>query len=606
MLALFLRPAALLLWLSATLCAWWVPSGPAIGTPLEDYLGDAPSTNAFPVLPRPTFPETELDGHLTAAENLFANADKLGAVLELEAAARLAPKNPLLRVALGELYLQIGLPEQALEAANAALAVVPDAAQPYDIIGAAERALGQSDEAAKAFRTVIERAPDQAIGYLHLAETEIAHSNYAAALVPAEQAVSRDPNSVRALLIVVDCELHLGHLDAAVKRAETLLRIEPGNAYAYFLRGDARLALGLKQDAEADYRAAVQHASDPTHFELRLAELLATEGRTEEAIAIDAAILKRNPENREAHSALAIFYAGRGQRARAEFHRGILALLAGDLKAAANHLENATNTDRRLKDAWLARAAVALRQGDAKGADTVLRPALALAPNDPAILTLRGRVALARGDRVFAERALRAAIAADRRYSPALMELAQMKRLKGDCAGALPLYRAASESAPAAAEPYKGIGACQEALGRLAEAETAFRAAIARAPQDARAVNALAWVELMQRDKLPAALLSAKRASLLLPGDPEIIDTLGWAYFLNGRPDLAVPNLQTALDGLANEPTVHYHLGMALAAVGRNTEATAELKAALHAGTNFPEEAEARRELDHLGEQKPN
>jgi tetratricopeptide (TPR) repeat protein len=230
----------------------------------------------------------------------------------------------------------------------------------------------------------------------------------------------------------------------------------------------------------------------------------------------------------------------------------------------------------------------------------MLKRALLLKPNDPTALTLRGKVALVRGDPVSAERALQAAIGADQRYAPALMELANIKRLKGDCAGALPLYYTANESTPNAEEPYKGIGACQEALGRLAEAASAFRAAITHAPGDARATNSLAWVELMRRDNLPEALLLAKRASLLLPGDAEIIDTLGWAYFLNGQPDLAVPNLQTALDGLGREPTVHYPLGMALAALGRNAEAKVELEAALHAATNFAEAADARHELGRL------
>jgi tetratricopeptide (TPR) repeat protein len=381
---------------------------------------------------------------------------------------------------------------------------------------------------------------------------------------------------------------------------------DPGNAYAYLLRGDVRLALGRIGLAEADYRDAVSRAPDFPNFALRLAGFLAKQGRRDEAIAVYLEILKREPGERATHVALAELYEQLGRTGQAAFHRAFVALNDGDIDAAEHRFADATAREPAWKDAWLGRAVVAVRQAKADEAEAMLAHALALAPTDPEALTLKGETALARNDSAAAEQAFKAAIAAEPHYVQALLHLADLAKARGDCVAALPLYRTASETAPQAAAPRAGMGQCHEALGQFAEAASDFRAAIARAPLDARAANSLAWLELTQGENLPEALLLAKRASLLLPGDAEIIDTLGWAYVRNGRPDLAEPNLRTALAALGDEPTVLYHLGIALAALGRKQDAIAALQAAEQAATHmdFPDAAEAHRELERLSQDK--
>lgn len=94
---------------------------------------------------------------------------------------------------------------------------------------------------------------------------------------------------------------------------------------------------------------------------------------------------------------------------------------------------------------------------------------------------------------------------------------------------------------------------------------------------------------------LPEALFLAKKAALLSPSDPTIIDTLGWAYYLNGKYDLAVGNLETAAQLLPNEPTVLYHLGAAYYKKGAKDKALNKLEQALKINPKFPEAEQAKR-----------
>ena len=95
-----------------------------------------------------------------------------------------------------------------------------------------------------------------------------------------------------------------------------------------------------------------------------------------------------------------------------------------------------------------------------------------------------------------------------------------------------------------------GLGVLRFESGREAEAVEDLMAAVRMAPNDPEALNGLAWVLATAKDqglrRPKEALVLALEAVRLNPA-PHIWDTLAEAYFINGRPELALAAARAAL-----------------------------------------------------------
>ena len=120
--------------------------------------------------------------------------------------------------------------------------------------------------------------------------------------------------------------------------------------------------------------------------------------------------------------------------------------------------------------------------------------------------------------------------------------------------------------------------------GRNHEAEQRLNALLRNRPNDAIALNNLAWVYQAKGD--PEALSLARRAYLLAPSG-ETSDTLGWIMAERGQAAAALPLLQAASQQRPENRVVKYHLATALNETGRRDEAVQTLGALLSDPTEF-------------------
>ncbi|MGR8921265.1 MAG: tetratricopeptide repeat protein, partial [Gammaproteobacteria bacterium] len=98
----------------------------------------------------------------------------------------------------------------------------------------------------------------------------------------------------------------------------------------------------------------------------------------------------------------------------------------------------------------------------------------------------------------------------------------------------------------------------------------------------------------------PRALPTAEAAHNLAPEDPRVADTYGWILTENGRVEEGLAMLREAFARASTSPDIRYHIGLALARLGRNEEATEEVEAALAANERFTAREEAESLLDRL------
>jgi tetratricopeptide (TPR) repeat protein len=106
-----------------------------------------------------------------------------------------------------------------------------------------------------------------------------------------------------------------------------------------------------------------------------------------------------------------------------------------------------------------------------------------------------------------------------------------------------------------------------EKMGRLELMETALRQVMIAAPDNQHAYNALGYSLAERNERLPEAYSLIDKAMKMAPGDPFIMDSMGWVQFRMGNLKEAEAFLRRAY-ALRNDPEIAVHLGEVLFAKG--------------------------------------
>ena len=104
---------------------------------------------------------------------------------------------------------------------------------------------------------------------------------------------------------------------------------------------------------------------------------------------------------------------------------------------------------------------------------------------------------------------------------------------------------------------------------RKPEAKQVYEATLKLDPNNAVALNNLAFLLAETGGDLDDALTKAQRAKQLLPNLYEISDTLGWIYLKKNLADQAIDIFKDLVNKEPNHSTYHYHLGNGVLAEGR-------------------------------------
>jgi tetratricopeptide (TPR) repeat protein len=148
----------------------------------------------------------------------------------------------------------------------------------------------------------------------------------------------------------------------------------------------------------------------------------------------------------------------------------------------------------------------------------------------------------------------------------------QLLRDAGRMDQALTLLNAALVDLPDNPDLLYARGLVTAQLKRLAEHERDMRRLIELQPDNAHAYNALGYTLADQSIRLDEALALINKAIEIQPGDPFILDSLGWVHYRLGNYGLAVGSLKKAFE-LRSDPEIAAHLGEALWVQGRFQEA---------------------------------
>jgi predicted Zn-dependent protease len=96
----------------------------------------------------------------------------------------------------------------------------------------------------------------------------------------------------------------------------------------------------------------------------------------------------------------------------------------------------------------------------------------------------------------------------------------------------------------------------------------------------------------LEKKHLDKALQMLEEAHRLAPENPDILDSLGWAYFLKGNIQKAGQYIKKALEKKPDEPVILYHYGVILLKENKPCEAKKFLEKSLEKLLNLPIEPE--------------
>lgn len=184
-----------------------------------------------------------------------------------------------------------------------------------------EIALAESNaaEAENAFRRALELHPPSVRAHSGLAELLLAKNKHDEAIAEAKAALAAGDDRAATYLLLGVAQVQSGKYAEASPNLDEAVKRDPKNKLAFLYRAEAFIAQNKLNEATADLRAAL--ALDPaTQTKLRLARALAQSRQSDEAIKLYQEVLKDDPANSEAQTALAVamIESGKGNEAIAQ------------------------------------------------------------------------------------------------------------------------------------------------------------------------------------------------------------------------------------------------------------------------------------------------
>jgi tetratricopeptide (TPR) repeat protein len=285
-----------------------------------------------------------------------------------------------------------------------------------------------------------------------------------------------------------------------------------------------------------EYRLAIENDPTSEYLNAALAELYAKTGRIRDAVTEAQDIIKRDPDNLEAHKLLGrIYLRSLGDMAPGSQSREILNLAIEQYQALAK-----------------------------------------LEPKNPDNHLLLGRLYIVNKDLLKAESELKTAVSLDPGSEEAVTNLAFLYNEEGDNKKAADVLSQVPEG-KRSSKIYAALGATYEQQKEYKKAIEAFRQAVSMDKENVDAMRGLAQ-NLSNDNQIDAALDEYKRVQDADPQDPTAAIRLAEIYRRMGKFDLAMENLKKASPLVQDSLEIPYNQALILEAQGKYDEAATVLQ----------------------------
>lgn len=483
-----------------------------------------------------------LEGH-----RLEGSGDVEGAIAAYRQAIQLLPKSADIHAELAGVYARKGDADPAVAEALEALKIDPNHPEGNRILGLVQSAMADGvtdttrhanlvNEAIGHLEKALAGQPDLS-AELQLATLYLEGTQYAKAIPVLRKFLDDRPDYPRAVLLLASAYRNAHQAADAIDLLETYLKNQPAD-----LSARAQLA-GLYESANKWKEAADQWAD----------------------------LASRNPRQ----TTYRIRYA--------------TALVnGGDLAAGRVALQQLTHDQPGDAGLWYLLSQVDRRAGDPDGAETAAKQITQIDPKDPRGPLAMADAQMARKDYAAAAATLGPFVATPRDediasgvFTHFATQLALAQQEGGDAAASLRTLEDAHKRVPDDVQVTLGLATAYEHDRKIDQAETLYRDLIAKDPENAEVLNNFGYMLADHGRRLDDAVGFIKRALALEDGNPSYLDSLGWAYFKQGKADQAREPLERAASAQPRNSVIQDHLGEMYFQLKRYKDAASAWSAAL-------------------------
>jgi putative PEP-CTERM system TPR-repeat lipoprotein len=491
----------------------------------------------------------------------------LEAITELESIQHLEDDHRRTDLLLINARLRTGDFAAARKLANDMLYKTPDDPGIYVLLGGIELIAGERPKARQYFLDALRIQGDYLPARISLARMDLEDGNLEVASEQFDRILLSDKNSVAAMLGHAQIAEQRGDRNQAVEWVERARSADKNAllprivlARYYLLTGDAEAALHIAKEVNA-------LIPDDASNLLLLGRAQQQAGQTKDAIRTFEALIASNPQIISAYLELANSYVN-----------------AGSYEAARNILKEALKIKPDLLQLKLAQVRLEIMAKNYSAALQLIEMIQRQHAESVEGFSYAGDIYLRQKQFHKAQQAYQQAL--DIRPTAGLtIKLVLERGLK---------------NSPNDVTIRAALAASYQQRGELTLAEKHYQDILKKQPNNPVVLNNLALLYL-EKDT-DRALSYAQEAFQLAPQSVAIADTLGWLLLENERLDEGLAILQRAA-AKSDEPTIQYHLAVALAKNGKSVEARDKLTDLLENGVEFKERQQAQKFLNSLASQ---
>jgi len=553
-------------------------------------------------------------GDFYASQKRYAEAEQ-----QMLHAKEMDASDPQPRAKLAHIYLLEGQKDKAEQVLKDAKAALKDNPRGYRMLAEYYLTLGELDKAVAEYASLCKEHPKDLPVEKNYIQLLIQKNRLDEATKLNEEILKKSPNDVDALIERGEILERQGKKDEAIAPLQAALKADPDSAKAHYYLGVAYGQEGGKVDlAEAEWRQAVRIFPALVDAQKGLAVVAMRKGEWDQLAASAEELIKVQP-----NSPLGYVYRSAAEAAKKNIsgaesdlqkaievapkdplpytRMGGLRMVQGQLPDAGKYFEEALQLDANYGEALRGLVSIDLAQKQPDKALARVNAQIAKAPNNSGHYFLLGQLLADRKDFQGAEAALEKTVQLNKNHVGAFLLLSQVEVARGSIDKAIASCEQSIRLNPNDPRTFLLLGTLQQNSGDWQKAEESYKRALQIDPDYAVAANNLAFSMLEHGGNLDVALSYAQSARRVVPTDPNVADTLAWAYFQKGIYPTAIDLLEGASKEVPSDVTFHYHLGMAYQKSNDKMKARRELEQVLKLDPAYPKAEEIRQILAGSG-----
>jgi tetratricopeptide (TPR) repeat protein len=529
------------------------------------------------------------------------------------------PKDPAARAAYARLLMTAGKKTEVEAFLRQTKSDFPDNSEGYRMLGDFYFANGELDKAASEYSILYGEHPKDIQVKKNYVQLLILKNRMDEATKLNNEVLKANPKDADALDYRGQVQLQQGDAAGAVDSLQKALKIDANGAVAHYHLGRAFDLQHNEKQAESEWREAVGLRPDLTDAQRALATMELRRGDFDALAQTAHQIIAASPNAPDGYLLRALAEMNRQRFSDAEqdmrkaadvapgnpapyVQMGNLHQLQKQYPEAIKFYQQALDKDPASSDALQGLMNTYIAQKQLDQAVAAAKSQIAKSANVSGFYDLLGTVLFQKKDYAAADAAFHKAIDLDKNNSDALLKLAQAQAAEGSASQALATYQQSIKDHPREISFYILAGMMDESQNNFDQARSMYQQALNIQPDNPLASNNLAYLMLQQGGNVDVALSMAQTARRGMPDSPQAADTLGFAYFQKGVYRSAIDMFQESLRlnekaGAADDPLVHYHLGLAYQKANQPVQARQQLERALKISPNNPEARKALSEL---------